>query len=64
VVAVVLEVGNWHALSVFAIMGIQQGKDQPFEGTLAEERMIATLSLEVLDMPPESSQVGQWGWGK
>jgi hypothetical protein len=28
VVAVVLEVGKWHALSVCVVLGIQQGKDQ------------------------------------
>jgi hypothetical protein len=35
-VAVVSEVGNWHALSVCAVLCIQQGKDAPYVATLTE----------------------------
>jgi hypothetical protein len=54
-VAVVLEVGKWHALSVCAVLGILQGKDLRYEVTLTEARMIATLEQEVLHMHPVDS---------
>jgi hypothetical protein len=50
VVPVVPEVGNWHDLSACAVLGILQGKDQPYAVALTGVQTVATLELEVLHM--------------
>jgi hypothetical protein len=55
VLAVVLGVGNWHALSVCGVLSNQQDKDRPNEIALA--RMITTLELEVLHRQPLAAQI-------
>jgi hypothetical protein len=61
---VVLEVGNWHALSMCPAPSIQQGKGQPHNVTLTEARTTTTLELEVLHMRPSAVQSLPGGLGK
>jgi hypothetical protein len=56
-------VGNWHALSVRAVVGIQQGKGQPYGVTLTEARTITALELEVLHMQPVNNPEQASGMG-